>query len=118
MPSTRTRSRRKKDETAKISDKATTNKSSNKEGVDAGALTTTFFGSDGSPLYPSIALSDGFNTIAHIIACMNTYHLNEFIGIGFGLVATASFIGTLRFAFSEKQFVNPGQAVMWKMTAN
>jgi hypothetical protein len=107
MPSARTRSRRGKEKTTKISNKTTANnnnKSSNKEGADAGALTTTFFASDGSPLYPSIAISDGFNTVGHVIACMATYHLNDFIGIGFGLVAAASFVGTLRFAFSEKQF--------------
>ena len=63
-----------------------------------------FYSSDGSPLYPTIALSDAYNTITHVLAGIATYHLNEFIGLGFFLVAAASFIGTLRFGFSEKAF--------------
>ena len=61
------------------------------------------FTSDGSQLYPTIALSDAYNTIMHC-ACRITYSHNEFIGLGFLLVATASFVGTLRFGFSEKAF--------------
>ena len=63
-----------------------------------------FYSSDGSPLYPTIALSDAYNTITHVLAGIATYHLNEFIGLGFFLVAAASFIRTLRFGFSEKAF--------------
>lgn len=63
-----------------------------------------FYSSDGSELYPTIALSDAYNTMMHVCACKITYSHNEFIGLGFLLVAVASFIGTLRFGFSEKAF--------------
>ena len=63
-----------------------------------------FYSSDGSQLFPTIALSDAYNTIMHVCACRITYSHNEFIGLGFLLVAAASFVGTLRFGFSEKAF--------------
>ena len=40
-----------------------------------------FYSSDGSPLYPTIALSDAYNTITHVLAGIATYHLNEFVRI-------------------------------------
>jgi hypothetical protein len=57
-------------------------------------------------LYPSVAVSDAFNTATHIFAAMTALALrpNEPAWLGFGLVAFAGAIGTLRFGFSESLF--------------
>ena len=55
-------------------------------------------------LYPTVAISDAFNTVLHAAAAVVVLYKptsgNEAAAIGFALVAIASFVGTLRFGFS------------------
>mmetsp|Transcript_35687 Transcript_35687/g.72740 ORF Transcript_35687/g.72740 Transcript_35687/m.72740 type:complete len:201 (-) Transcript_35687:308-910(-) len=57
-------------------------------------------------LYPTVALSDAFNTIAHVAAAHMAYaafpQLPAFLG--FAIVSVATGVGTLRFGFSESLF--------------
>ena len=57
-------------------------------------------------LYPSIAVSDAFSSAAHLVAATvaREAHPDKPAWVGFAIVAVASFIGTLRFGFSEKYF--------------
>lgn len=58
-------------------------------------------------LYPTVAVSDAVNTVAHAYAAYITYNRVSYTGfaaLGFGAVAVASFVGTLRFGFSEDLF--------------
>lgn len=62
-------------------------------------------------LYPSVAVSDAFNTITHVIAAFTALTLqpDEPAWMGFGLVAFAAAIGTLRFGFSESLFAKTNE---------
>lgn len=61
-------------------------------------------------LYPTIAISDLFNGIAHLYA--GSLVENDIASLGFYIVACASLVGTMRFGFSESLFskMNAGLA--------
>ena len=56
-------------------------------------------------LYPSIAVSDAFNTAGHCYAAWAAIqHGRTDAALGFAVVAVAAFFGTLRFGVSETTF--------------
>ena len=55
-------------------------------------------------LYPTVAISDAFNTACHLYAASVVAQSNVLAAYGFFLVALASGLGTVRFAFSESMF--------------
>merc|ERR1711865_1063597 len=57
-------------------------------------------------LYPTIAVSDAFSSAAHLAAAAVAREAqpDKPAWLGFTVVALASFIGTLRFGFSEEKF--------------
>ena len=66
----------------------------------ASAWTT---GRDG--LYPTVAISDAFSATAHAWAAWRAFQAGALeAAAGFGIVAAASFVGVLRFGYSETLF--------------
>ena len=66
-------------------------------------------------LYPSVAISDAFNTGCHgaaaVLALRSASPGGEVACTGFALVAVASLVGTLRFGFSSKLFAPANEAL-------
>ena len=62
-------------------------------------------------LYPSVAVSDAVNTVAHTAAAMmaKNEHPDQPAWLGFGLVAVAAAVGTARFGFSESLFAGANE---------
>lgn len=66
---------------------------------------------DKGGLYPSIAVSDGFNAVAHAAAASLAFNAfpDQPAWLGFTLVSTAAFAGTLRFGLSASMFAQANQ---------
>jgi hypothetical protein len=70
-------------------------------------MTTHFQGG----LYPTVAVSDAFNTLCHAAAAYISYVAfpSQPASLGFALVVVAAAIGTLRFGFSESLFAKANE---------
>lgn len=56
-------------------------------------------------LYPTVAISDAFNAILHLIAAYISFHYQNYLAcIGYLTVCFAATIGVLRFGFNENRY--------------
>ena len=56
-------------------------------------------------LYPTIAISDAFNALMHLLAAYFAFQGSNYVGmIGYFTVALAATVGVLRFGFNEDRY--------------
>jgi hypothetical protein len=63
------------------------------------------------PLYPTIAISDAFQSLSHFYAASLIYQINFPAALGLASVGVAGSVGTLRFSLDEKRFETQNNAL-------